>query len=75
MVSPGWPGSRWDPPEGPEVQSVQGTCDHADTIWEEMTPDFYEAVVHACVEMEETAYDDEMDSRYEREQDRMMFDQ
>ena len=59
-VSRGYAGTRWDPPEPPEIEAVKG-CDHAEKLWE--LDSFYDLVDEALNDKMESLYDDAMDNK------------
>ena len=75
-VSPPWPGVRYykdgsgAPPEPAEIEGVVGHILPCSLVAEDDDGRLYETVLEALAEEELAAYDQEMDSRMERERER-----
>jgi hypothetical protein len=60
-VSRGYAGTRWDPPEPPEIEVIEG-CKHATNDLDD-SPGFYDLVMEAVNDTMERAYDDHIDNK------------
>ena len=56
-IAPGSRGTRWDPPEGPEVEDIDAPCGHGDDYTAREESVIYEEAIEAASAAEEAAYD------------------